>query len=156
MCSSDLSVASLSVASLPAGKRARYDSVFDAAARAVLTAEAEDVRKADDALFAGSARVGNRIRFFDGLVLDIDAVKATDGNWVRIKASAVAPIPATVDAAANAAKPDPSAEAKAIEARLAGWAFKVSDYIYGELSKPLAEYIEDVKSDEGKPSDKPT
>ena len=147
----DASVASLSVSALPPGKRARYDSVFDAAARAVLSAEAEDVRKPAETLFSGASLVGNRIRFFDGLVLDVDAVKAADGNWVRVKASAEAATkPAVADAAESAAKSDPAAEAAAIEARLSGWAFKVSDYIYGELSKPLAEYIEDVKDEEGK------
>lgn len=154
---SDASVASLSVAALPAGKRARYDSVFDAAARAVLSAEAEDVRRPGEDLFAGASPVVNRIRFFDGLVLDIDAVKAADGNWVRVKASAEPTArPAVADAAESASKPDPAAEAAAIDARLSGWAFKVSDYIYGELSKPLTEYIEDEKVDEGKAGDKPS
>ena len=157
----DAAVASLSVASLPAGTRARYDSVFDAAARAVLTAEAEDVRKAGDELFAGSALARNRIRFFDGLTLDIDAVKAGDGNWVRVRASGAAP--AAAAAAASAVTPeqapekppqqDPAAEASVIDARLSGWAFKVSDYIYGELAKRLQEYTEAERVDEGKADD---
>ncbi len=155
----DAGVVSLTVSSLPAGKRARYDSVFDAAARAVLTAEAEDVRKATPELFSGTTLAANRIRTFDGLTLEIDAVKASDGNWIRIKASGVASTaaaPAVKDAAAKAATPDPVAEAASIDARLSGWAYKVSDYIYGELSKPLAEYIEDEKTTEGAASDNPS
>ncbi len=158
----DAATPSLSVASLPEGGRPRYDSVFDAAARAVLTAEAEDVRRASEELFSGTALARNRIRFFDGLVLDIDAVKAGDANWVRIKASATgtgqAPVPAT-DAAVAAHKsgtPDVAAEAAAINARVQGWAFRVSDYIYGELAKRLDEYTESVKAEAGKTDDKPS
>ncbi len=146
---------SLSVASLPKGAKPRYDSVFDAAARAVLTAEAEDVRKADTGLFSGPALAGNRIRFFDGLVLDIDAVKATDGNWIRVMASAAPTAAAESAAAAQAALPPtaPAAQASAINARIEGWAFKVSDYIYGELAKPLKEYTEAEKAEAGKADD---
>lgn len=149
----DPAAPSLSVASLPEGTRPRYDSVFDAAARAVLTAEAEDVRKAGDDLFAGSALARNRIRFFDGLTLDVDAVKASDGNWIRVRASGVAPAAAAEQGSEKPPLQDPAAEAAAIEARLTGWAFKVSDYIYGELAKRLEEYTEAETVDEGEADD---
>ena len=146
---------SLTVASLPKGRKPRYDSVFDAAARAVLSAEAEDVRKADAALFSGPALARNRIRFFDGLLLDVDAVKAVDGNWIRVTASADAAANAAGADTAKVAPPptDPAAQASALNGRLEGWAFKVSDYIYGELAKPLTEYTESEKAEAGKADD---
>ena len=155
----DAATPSLALASLPAGKRPRYDSVFDAAARAVITAEAEDVRKATDEAFAGASLASNRIRFLEGLTLDIDAVKAADGNWIRVRASGEPAVRGdsspgdAKDAAASPAAPDPVAESAAINARLSGWSFKVSDYIYGELAKPLDEYIEAVTPEEGKADD---
>ena len=146
---------SLTVASLPKGSKPRYDSVFDAAARAVLTAEAEDVRKADAALFSGSALARNRIRFFDGLLLDIDAVKAADGNWIRVTATVDTTPAADIANAGQAAvpAPGPAAQASAINARVEGWAFKVSDYIYGELAKPLTEYTESEQAEANKADD---
>ena len=144
---------SLRVASLPKGTKPRYDSVFDAAARAVLSAEAEDVRKADAALFSGPALAGNRIRFFDGLVLDIDAVKATDGNWMRVRASADATAESATAGQAASPPTAPAVQASAINARIEGWALKVSDYIYGELAKPLTEYTEAEQAEANKADD---
>jgi hypothetical protein len=146
----DAGTPSLAVASLPAGTRPRYDSVFDAAARAVISAEAEDVRKPAETLFSGVTLARNRVRLLDGLILDIDAVKASDGNWIRVNASGPSAVAKDQPAAAN---PDPAAEVSAINQRLAGWAYKVSDYVYGELSKRLGEYTEPVKDDEGKTDD---
>ncbi len=72
----------LAVAALPAGKAPRYQSVFDAAARVILTAQPEDVRKAGELDFAGAAETV--IGCFDGLSLTVRALEAQDGNWVTL------------------------------------------------------------------------
>ena len=150
--------APLAVAALPAGKAPRYQSVFDAAARAILSAEPEDVRKATELDFTGAAETV--VGCFDGLNLTVRAIKAKDGNWVALGAAAGAPVP-RADAPATelasdeelapakdeaGAKPaDAAAHAERLNRRLDGWAFKVSDYVYGELVKGLADYVQDEK-----------
>jgi hypothetical protein len=148
--------ASLALAQLPAGKAPRYLSVFDAAARAILTAEAEDVRKAAAADFSKAALT--TITCFDGLRIEARAIKDNDGNWMKLSAAAG---PATVQvpaaeagqgqeasAAAEKTAPDPAEvqkHADRLNARLSAWAYKVSDYVYSELSKSLPDYIQDEK-----------
>jgi hypothetical protein len=150
--------APLAVGALPAGKAPRYQSVFDAAARAILTAEPEDVRKAAELDFTGAAETV--IGCFDGLNLTVRAIKAKDGNWVTLGAAAGAPVPradapatelagdeelAPAKDEADAKPADAAADAERLNRRLGGWAFKVSDYVHGELVKGLADYVQDEK-----------
>ncbi len=145
---------SLTAVSLPAGKAPRYLGVFDAAARSILTMEPEDVRRASDIDFAAAALT--RIVCFDGLVIEARALKMADGNWMTLAARVDESL-ARPDAAAravsseSAAQQSPSAqsvgeEASGLEQRVAGWAFKVSDYVQGEATKPLADYLQDDRS----------
>ncbi|HQY69914.1 MAG TPA: DUF4340 domain-containing protein [Pseudomonadales bacterium] len=148
--------APLALAALPAGKVPRYQGVFDAAARAILTAEPEDVRKAAELDFTGAAETV--IGSFDGLNLTVRAIKAKDGNWVALGAAAGTPVPRaeapaselasdeelTPETAGTDAIPgEAAAQAERLNRRLDGWAFKVSDYVYGELVKGLADYLQD-------------
>jgi Domain of unknown function (DUF4340) len=149
--------ASLALAELPPGKAPRYQGVFDAAARAILTAEPEDVRKTAAADPAPAAITA--IGCFDGLGIEVRAREDKDGKWVALRASAGAPVaqaPAPAAAAQDAelapapekAQPDAAvvqAEAEGLNSRLSGWEFKVSDYVYGELAKGLGDYIQDEK-----------
>ena len=71
------------------------------------------------------------------------ALKGKDGNWVTIAAAAGDPVP-RADAPPETPQPeDVAAEAERLNGRLGGWAFKVSDYVYGELAKGLADYVQD-------------
>ena len=148
--------APLAVAVLPAGKAPRYQSVFDAAARAILTAQPEDVRRASELDFTGAAETV--IGCFDGLQLTVRAIKAKDGNWVALVAATGEPVPRADEPAtelagdeelapaqdvADAKPADGAAEAERLNRRLDGWAFKVSDYVYGELAKGLGDYVQD-------------
>ena len=146
----------LAIDALPAGKAPRYQGVFDAAARAILTAEPEDVRKAADLDFTGAAETV--IGSFDGLNLTVRAIKAKDGNWVALGAAAGAPVPRADAPASELASDeeltpladgadtqaaDAAAHAERLNRRFEGWAFKVSDYVYGELVKGFADYLQD-------------
>ena len=148
--------APLAVGALPAGKAPRYQSVFDAAARAILTAEPEDVRKAAELDFTGAAETV--IGCFDGLRVTVRATKAKDGNWVALLAANGEPVPRADEPAtelagdeelapatdgAEATPTDVAAQAAGLNRRLDGWAFKVSDYVYGELAKGLGDYVQD-------------
>jgi Domain of unknown function (DUF4340) len=152
-------LSSLTVAALPPGKKLKYPNVFDNAARSVLTATVEDVKHLAEVDFAADQSASTRITLFDGIRIDVHTVKRDDGNWARFtvqfdetiaKPAADAPVKkkdGSADASETDATPaaDPRKEAAELAARLDGWAFKVSDYIYEELSKPLADYLDDDK-----------
>ena len=150
--------ASLSVRELPAGRKPRYEAVFDGAARAVLSAEIEDVKPLQQSDFAADKTATTLIETADGLGLEIEAIKDDSGSWVRVKARAVAARPedaAAAQGAVAATGDDPDAASAAadgvapqvdpatINERLGNWAFKVSDYVHGELSKSLEDYLEE-------------
>lgn len=150
--------ASLSVRELPAGRKPRYEAVFDGAARAVLSAEIEDVKPLQQSDFAADKTATTLIETADGLGLEIETIKDDSGSWVRVKARAVAARPedaAAAQGAVAATGDDPDAASAAadgvapqvdpatINERLGNWAFKVSDYVHGELSKSLEDYLEE-------------
>jgi Domain of unknown function (DUF4340) len=155
---------SLAIAALPKGKKLTYASAFDNAARAVLTATVEDVKPLGDVAFAAEQTATTRIALFDGTRIDVSAIKREDGNWARFAVSfdAAAAPAANATPAAKAtptpaqgvkekadAKPDddPHRQAADLAARLDGWAYKISDYVYEELSKALPEYLDDDSPD---------
>lgn len=134
---------SLNVKVLPAGKKLKYQTAFDNAARAVLTATVEDVKPLAELDFMPDKSALTSVTLFEGVRIDIAAIKREDGNWVRFDVS--------FDEAKAGDKADtkttagPRKEATDLGARLHGWAFKISDYVYDELSKPLADYLDDDK-----------
>ncbi len=154
--------ASLGVRELPAGRKPRYEAVFDGAARAVLSAEIEDVKPLEPSDFVAEKTVRTLIETTDGLGLEIDATKDESGSWVRVKAFAVAvssadpaatpaavagdddAVVAATGVAQTAAGAVVQTDPRTINERLGNWAFKVSDYVYGELGKPLADYLEEA------------
>lgn len=154
----DASQASLAREGPADGRAPRYDSVFDAAARALLNAEAEDVVKADDARFPAESTVRNTLGFFDGLVVEVESRKREDGNWLRFSVSRGEAPASAPDAKDGDKAPagDLDARIQSLNARLAGWAYKVSDYVEGELAKPLSEYVETPKAEGQEANDKPS
>lgn len=137
--------ASLALEELPAGKAPRYISVFDAAARSILTMVPEDVRKAAGLDFTNAPLT--RIVCFDGLVIEARVLESSEGNWMTLDVHAAT----DPDVAEQAAGGDPGKspatvreEATTLEHRVAGWAYRVSDYVYGEASKTLDDYLQDA------------
>lgn len=141
----------LAVESLPAGKRLKYAGVLDSAARALLTASIEDVARAAGIEPADADASLTVIECFDGLRVEVTAIKRDDGNWIRVALDAQEPLApdggGTPEDGGNAVKAapaiDPQADVARLSPRLEGWVFKVSDYVYGELSKGLEAYLED-------------
>lgn len=150
----------LAIESIPAGKRLKYPGVLDSAARALLTASIEDVARADSVEFTEEDSNLTVIECFDGLRIGVTAIKREDGNWIRVAATVEEPLAVDEDEAAEgdlagAAAPetDPRADVARLSPRLEGWVFKVSDYVFGELSKGLDAYLEDDAPDAASESD---
>lgn len=137
--------ASLALETLPAGKALRYVSVFDAAARSILTMTPEDVRKAAGLDFVNAPLT--RIVCFDGLVIEARVLQSDDGNWMTLDVHG-ATGPDVAEQAAGTDSEKSSAmvreEAATLQHRIAGWAYRVSDYVYGEASKTLDDYLQDA------------
>lgn len=131
--------------------------MFDGAARAVLSAEIEDVKPLQQSDFAADKTATTLIETADGLGLEIGTIKDESGSWVRVRALAVAARaedgsaqqvaveggdPDAASMAAGGAAPQ-QVDPGTINDRLGNWAFKVSDYVHGELSKSLEDYLEE-------------
>ncbi|MBK8307723.1 MAG: DUF4340 domain-containing protein [Gammaproteobacteria bacterium] len=156
--------ASLGVRELPTGRKPRYEGVFDGAARAVLSAEIEDVKPLQQSDFAADKTATTLIETADGLGLEIGTIKDESGSWVRVRALAVVARaedgsaqqvaveggdPDAASMAAGGAAPQ-QVDPGTINDRLGNWAFKVSDYVHGELSKSLEDYLEEPPHATGK------
>jgi hypothetical protein len=115
----------------------------------------QDVKPAKELALSPSVR-RSRVESLDGLVVDVAVAKLGEGDaaesWVQLSASAkepaaaTAPVPATPPAApeqapaddgGSAKKPSAAERAAALQARFAGWAFKVPPYLGDRLGANL-------------------
>jgi hypothetical protein len=103
----------------------------------------EDVLKADAVKTEGASV--STFRTFDGLVLKVTLATGGAGDTYALfeasvddKQAAAAPAPAE-----GAAKPDAAADAAAINARTAGWAYKIPGYVAATLMPALDMLVQD-------------
>jgi hypothetical protein len=71
------------------------------------------------------------VRTRSGIAVIVHSWRANDGFWVTIGA-----------AAGETASPEAVAEAQAINARAAGWAFGLTELDWSPFSLPLGELVE--------------
>jgi hypothetical protein len=121
------------VSNLPEGRELSYPTVVNGLAAALAGLTLEEVRRAEP----GDAAVTARYETFDGLVITASIVAQEETTWIGFTATAAAREAAEPDArdepndgASAEAEPaaDPRQEAEAVNARLAGWQFRVPDY----------------------------
>ena len=132
------------LADMPDGKKIRSAFDVNIVASALEGLELEDVRKADGLAFDTDADY-SEYRSFDGLV--VRAARARDGSdvWVRFvarveAASALDPLPegAKLKPAEDVAK-----EAAALNARMAGWVYRLPGYKIEYMTRSLDDLVED-------------
>jgi Domain of unknown function (DUF4340) len=87
-----------------------------------------------------------RVATFDGLELTLQLAKLDDQNWLRVDAASAAPDQPENEQIAVEGQAEKRArqQAEAIKARTDGLAYQVSDYLFGRLTKPRADWIEDA------------
>lgn len=100
------------VEGIPKGRVVLNETVANATGAALSDLTLDDVRKADELDFSKAG--GDVYQTFDGLTLTLDVIDADGAFWLRVKAEG------NGDSA--------SAEAAAINARTAGWAYKLSEW----------------------------
>jgi hypothetical protein len=116
---------------LPKGRELAYEGAADTAAAAVADFGFDDILPAGAVDFTGAARVVTRT--FDGLSVTIDLKKQGEDNWARVYATA------------GPGKPQAARDAHDINARAAGWAFKLPAYKAAMLAAPLESLLKPKK-----------
>ena len=114
---------------LPEGKQVTLQFDLNAVGKALAGLRFDDVKKARsdfDGDFDGDTAVATEVLTFDGLFVQVRIIKRDGAHWLRLEATGEA--------------------ADGITARTKGWIYKISDYAASNLTKRLADLVEDVKS----------
>ena len=97
---------------MPAGRELLYPGVTDSVATAITRFDFEDVRAQGELDFGAAAEIETRT--FDGLIVTLQLTVEDDVHWAAM----------SVEAGTDEAQ----AEAQTLNAQLAGWAFKLSQF----------------------------
>lgn len=120
------------VSDMPKGRVLAYDSAADNVAAAITGFTFTDVRPAKYLDFTNSARLTTKT--FDGLTIRVEAVKDGADVW------------ATVSAEGSADKADSRKEARAINAKSAGWAYKLPSFKAEQFMTTLDSLLKPLDS----------
>jgi len=125
------------MAGIPEGKRLKYDSDPENIATVLEDFELDDVKPIADITFDPANTIRSRIITFDGLIIDVNMVErknvASDRPqyWVTLSAST------------KAKSAERQAEAKAINAQVSSWVYKIPGYKATRLNKRMEEMLRD-------------
>ena len=109
-------VANLSLVDIPKGRELAYAGATDAVAGAITGFTFDDVRPAKDFDFSDGHAARLVARTFDGLTVTVQTVQQGHDYW------------ATVFAEGAAGKAEAQRQARTIDARASGWAYKLPPY----------------------------
>jgi Domain of unknown function (DUF4340) len=164
----DAPAAELRLAGLAEGEKLKQDANLNQLLGALARVQLEDVRPLDEVDWPDEQHTV-RVATFDGLELTLQLATLDDQHWLRVDAASAAPdqpqgeqapvegqveeqaVPQTAQqsrteqtAVEGRAEKQAGEQAEAIKARTDGWAYQVSDYLFGRLTKPRADWIEDA------------
>jgi hypothetical protein len=129
------------LAPLPDDKKVKSAFDVNLVASGIEALDLEDVRKADGLSFAGE-RDFVEFATFDGVTLRVEFAREGDAVWARLSARYAAPAAAVTGERLKTAD-DARKEAETINARAAGWAYKLPNYKVEHMSRALADLVED-------------
>jgi hypothetical protein len=140
------------VAAIPAGRELSYAGVANVIGNALRELKLDDVTPAPTESAAPTSVT--EFRTFDGLVVTVTSTLDGEAAWLTFAADAepttVAPADEGASApsvepggepAAEAASPDPAAQAAAINARVTGWRYRIPEYQHGQLTRRWADLL---------------
>ncbi|HEY3637669.1 MAG TPA: DUF4340 domain-containing protein [Rhizomicrobium sp.] len=123
-------VAGLSLVDIPKGREIAYAGITDSIASAISGLTFDDVSLAKDLDFSDSTHVSRLVTHtFDGLTVTVNAIQKGNDYW------------ATISAEGAADKPDAQKQARTIDARTSGWAYKVPPYKGRQFMNPLESLL---------------
>jgi hypothetical protein len=132
------------VADVPEGRELLYPGAANVIGNALRELKLDDVaREGTDATEPAAV---TEFRTFDGLVVTVTGTPHEDATWLTFAARTdpelTATLPPSPEAAADAAEaPDVSAEAASINARVAGWRYRIPAHQYDQLTRRLADLL---------------
>lgn len=110
-------VADLALVDIPKGREIAYQGATDGVAGAITGFSFDDIQPARNFDFSDTAHVSRLVtRTFDGLAVTVNTIQKGQDFW------------ATVSAEGAADKPQAQKQARAIDARTSGWAYKLPPY----------------------------
>ena len=141
----DAPAAELRLDGLAEGEKLKQDANLNQLLGALARVQLEDVRPLGEVDWPDEQHTV-RVATFDGLELTLQLATLDDQHWLRVDAAGAAPDQPQGEQAPVAGQAEAPAgeQAEAIKARTDGWAYQVSDYLFGRLTKPRADWIEDA------------
>ncbi|MGH6888763.1 MAG: DUF4340 domain-containing protein [Rhizomicrobium sp.] len=128
-------VADLAIVDLPKGRELAYTGAADAVAGAVSGFTFDDVRPAREFDFSDTAHVARTVAHtFDGLVVTVHTIQKGQDYW------------ATISAEGEPGKPQAQQQARTIDARVSGWAYKLPIYKGRQLMTTLENLLKPLPS----------
>lgn len=119
--------ADFTLSPIPAGREVSDPTITDGAADSIVGFSFDDAKRAAEIDFAKAGKVVTRT--FDGLTVTVNTVKTPTGYW------------ATVSAEGAAGKAAAEKEARDINARANGWAYKLADFKGAQFTTPLENLL---------------
>lgn len=129
---------------IPRGRELRTPGEPNGIGYALLGVSFDDVKPAKDLDFKNAART--TFTTFDGLTLNLSLIEIERDFWMTVEAIAAEPPASPPPSDATKLKPDIAKEAKEINERLAGWAYKVPRYKGTLLVTPLEDLFKPLGS----------
>lgn len=115
------------LSTIPAGREILSEDAPDEVADALADFTAEDVKPTKDVDFSAPVRLV--VRTFDGLSLNLEIAHKGEDYWVQIAATDLSN------------KPEVAKEARIVNARTGGWAYKVAGFKGGQLTSTLESLL---------------
>ncbi len=109
---------------LPEGKKVTLQFDLNAIGKVFADLQLDDVKK-DSGGFGDDTATATEVLTFDGLFVQVRIIKRDGAHWIRLEAAGEG--------------------ADGITARTQGWVYKISDYAASNLTKRLADLVEDEK-----------
>jgi hypothetical protein len=119
------------VAGVPDGRELLYASVANVMGSVLQNLALEDVERAGP--LDGTLIVTEYVTF-DGLTVTVESLEGDDGAWIQVAAATAADAPSDGES-------DPAGEAEALNARLAGWRFRIPTYKFEQLTRRMDDLL---------------
>ena len=113
---------------IPKGRALAYDAAPDAVAAAVVDFSFDDVKPARNFDFSDAAHTARVVtKTFDGLVVTVNVIRQGQDFWATVSA--------------DGTNPDARSEARAINAHVTGWAYKLPPAKGQQFTAPLESLL---------------
>ena len=127
-------VANLNLVDIPKGREVAYAGATDGIAGAITGFTFDDVRPAKELDFSDGHAARLVAKTFDGLTVTVQTLQQGHDYW------------ATVFAEGAAGKPDAQRQARAVDARASGWAYKLPAYKGQQYMSTLESLLKPLPS----------